>query len=196
VNIPSEIRAGTTVKWRDGSTTDVFGNVVDSSEWTLKYFLRNNSAPNGHTATNGFTSTGSVYLDGWEFTISATDSGGFVAGDWYWEAVASKGSENLSLGYGQLKVNASLSYSGIPSKFDGRSTAKKDLEAVQLAIRTLLNGGAVQEYRIGNRNLKRYDLADLIQLEGRLKAEVKREDQAELIANGLGNPRNMFVRFN
>jgi hypothetical protein len=44
--------------------------------------------------------------------------------------------------------------------------------------------------------LKRYDLADLIQLEGRLKAEVKREEQAELMANGLGNPRNMFVRFN
>ena len=50
--------------------------------------------------------------------------------------------------------------------------------------------------KIGNRNLKRYDLPDLIQLEGRLKAEVKREEQAELIANGLGNPRNMFVRFN
>ena len=67
---------------------------------------------------------------------------------------------------------------------------------MQAAIRALIAGGAVQEYKIGNRNLKRYDLPDLIQLEGRLKAEVKREDQAELIANGLGNPRNMFVRFN
>jgi len=190
VNIPSEIRAGTTVKWRDDPTSDVFGNVVDSSEWALKYYLRTNAAPAGHTVT------GSVYLSGWEFTISATDSGGFVAGDWYWEAVASKGSENFSAGYGRLKVEASLNYSGQPGKFDGRSTAKKDLEAVQLAIRTLLNGGAVQEYKIGNRNLKRYDLADLVQLEGRLKAEVKREEQAELIANGLGNPRNMFVRFN
>jgi len=60
----------------------------------------------------------------------------------------------------------------------------------------LLSGGAVQEYRIGNRNLKRYELNDLLQLEGRLKAEAKREQQADLIANGLGNPRNMFVRFN
>ena len=82
------------------------------------------------------------------------------------------------------------------SSLTARTQAQKDLEAVQTAIRTLLAGGAVQEYRIGNRNLKRYDLADLIQLEGRLKAEVKREEQAELIANGLGNPRNMFVRFN
>jgi hypothetical protein len=44
--------------------------------------------------------------------------------------------------------------------------------------------------------LKRYELQDLIQLEGRLKAEVNREQMAEKIANGLGNPRNMFVRFN
>jgi len=37
--------------------------------------------------------------------------------------------------------------------------------------------------------------ADLLQLEGKLKAEVKREQAAALIANGLGNPFNLFVRF-
>jgi predicted GIY-YIG superfamily endonuclease len=31
--------------------------------------------------------------------------------------------------------------------------------------------------------------------ESRLKAEVKREQKAALIANGLGNPHNLFVRF-
>jgi len=190
VNIPSEIRAGSTIKWRDDPATDVFGNEVTSSDWTLKYYLRTNAAPSGHT------STGSAYLTGWEFTLSATDSADFVAGDWYWEALATKDSETLALGYGKLKVEASLSYSGIPGQFDGRSQVKKDLEAIQAAIRTLIAGGAVQEYKIGNRNLKRYDLPDLLQLEARYKAEVKREEQAELIANGLGNPRNMFVRFN
>jgi hypothetical protein len=39
-------------------------------------------------------------------------------------------------------------------------------------------------------------MAELLQLEGKLKADVAREKQAEMIANGLGNPRNMFVRFN
>jgi len=190
VNIPSEIRAGDTVKWRDDSSTDVFGNEIKSDEWTLKYYLRTNQRPNGHT------STGSVYSTGWEFTISATDSADFDAGTWYWQAIATKSSEKITLGYGKLTVEAALEYSGTPGLFDGRSQAKKDLEAVQTAIRTLIAGGAVQEYKIGNRNLKRYDLPDLIQLEGRLKAEVNRENQAELIANGLGNPRNMFVRFN
>ena len=190
MNIPSAIRAGDTVKWRDESTTDVFGNEITSENWTLKYYLRTNARPQGHTAT------GSVYESGWEFTISATDSASFEPGTWYFQAVAEYGSEKVTLGAGQLIVEAALEYSGVPGAFDGRSQAKKDLEAVQTAIRTLLSGGAVQEYKIGNRNLKRYDLADLIQLEGRLKSEVKREEQAELMANGLGNPRNMFVRFN
>ncbi len=93
-------------------------------------------------------------------------------------------------------MRTNLAYSSGPAAYDGRSQVKQDLEAIQLAIRTLVQGGAVQEYKIGNRNLKRYDLADLIQLEARYKAEVKREEQAEMMANGLGNPRNMFVRFN
>jgi len=190
VNIPSEIRAGDTVKWRDSSSTDVFGNDITSESWTLKYYLRTNEASEGHTTT------GVAYQDGWEFTIAATDSELFGSGTWYFQAIAEKGTEKITLGSGQLTVLPALDYVGTPGAFDGRSQVKKDLEAVQSAIRALLSGGAVQEYRIGNRNLKRYDLADLIQLEGRLKAEVKREEQAELMANGLGNPRNMFVRFN
>ena len=190
MNIPSEIRAGDTVKWRDNSSTDVFGNEIKSDEWTLKYYLRTNLTLEAHTAT------GSVYSSGWEFTISATDTANFEAGDWYWQAIATKGSETITLGYGRLTVEESLDYEGSAAAFDGRTQAQKDLEAVQAAIRTLIAGGAVQEYRIGNRNLKRYELAELVQLEGRLKAEVKREEQAELMANGLGSPRNMFVRFN
>jgi hypothetical protein len=38
-------------------------------------------------------------------------------------------------------------------------------------------------------------LNQLIELESKLKAELIREQKAELIANGLGNPHNLFVRF-
>ena len=190
MNIPSTIRAGDTVKWRDDASVDVFGNEITSSDWTLKYYLRTN------TASEGATSTGSAYGTGWEFTLAASTTAGFDAGNWYWTAVATKDSEVITLGNGSLTVEAALTYSGTPGAFDGRTQAQKDLDAVQAAIRAIIDGGVVQEYRIGTRNLKKYDLADLLQLEGKLKAEVKREQQAELIANGLGNPRNMFVRFN
>ena len=39
-------------------------------------------------------------------------------------------------------------------------------------------------------------MEELILLESKLKAELKREEAAELVANGRGNPRNLFVRFN
>ena len=190
MNIPTTIRAGDTVKWRDDASVDVFGNEITSSDWTLKYYLRTN------TASEGATSTGSAYGTGWEFTLAASTTADFDAGNWYWTAVATKDSEVITLGNGSLTVEAALTYSGTPGAYDGRTQAQKDLDAVQAAIRAIVDGGVVQEYRIGTRNLKKYDLPDLIQLEGKLKAEVKREQQAELIANGLGNPRNMFVRFN
>jgi hypothetical protein len=189
VNIPSQIRADNTVKWRDDSGVDVFGNAITSATWTLTYYLRTN------TASEGATVVGSAYGIGWEMTISAATSAGFDAGQWFWQAIATYNSEKITLGAGQLEVLPALNYTSTPGAFDGRTQAQKDLEAVQAAIRTIVSGGVVQEYRIGTRNLKKYEMADLLMLEGKLKAEVKREQAAQLQANGLGNPHNLFVRF-
>jgi len=189
VNIPSEIRAGDTIQWRDVQGVDNLGNAVSSSDYTLTYWLRTN------TASEGANVTGTAYGTGWEFTITAATSAGFDAGSWYWQAIASKAGSVITLGSGQLTVLAALSYAGTPGALDGRSQAQKDLDAVQASIRSLISGGAVQQYTIGNRSLSRYSLNDLMALESKLKAEVKREQMAELIANGLGNPHNLFVRF-
>jgi hypothetical protein len=190
VNIPPRLRAGDTIQWRDEATTDNLGNPIDSSTWTLTYWLRTN------TATEAASVVGTAYGSGWAFSISAATSAGFDAGTWYWQAIASKAGAVVTIGAGSSIVDPLLSYAGIAPAYDGRTQAQKDLDAVQLAIRTLLSGGSVQEYTIGQRKLKRYDLSELLQLEAKLKADVKREEAAQLMANGLGNPRNMFVRFN
>jgi hypothetical protein len=189
VRIPSEIRAGDTIQWRDVEGVDNLGNVVSSADYTLTYWLRFNAANEGANVT------GTVYGTGWEFTISAATSAAFDAGTWFWQAIASKTGSVITLGSGQLTVLAALSYAGTPGAVDGRSQAQKDLDAVQAAIRALVSGGVVREYTIGSRSLKKYELADLLQLEAKLKADVKREQMAELMANGLGNPHNLFVRF-
>ncbi len=182
MNIPSEIRAGDTVKWRDNSSNDVFGNEIKSDQWTLKYYLRTNVRPGV-----AHTSTGSAYSTGWEFTISATDSSAFDAGNWYWQAIANKSSEKLTLGAGQLEVLAALEYSGTPAAYDGRTQAQIDLDAVQAAIRSLISNGAKQ-YSIGGRSFTKLDLPDLMQRETKLKAEVKREQTADLIAMARAIP--------
>jgi hypothetical protein len=191
VKIPSKIRAGDTVVWKDEPSVDVFGAPIDSATHTLTYYLRTN------TASEGATVVGVAEGSGWKVTLPANTTANFDAGVWYFQAVvtAVAGGDKTTLGSGQFEVLPSLSYAGTPGAFDGRSQAQKDLEACQAAIRALMSGGAVQEYRIGTRSLKRYDLAELLALESRLKAEVAREQKAAMIANGLGNPHNLFVRF-
>ena len=189
MNIPSEIRAGDTIQWRDVEGVDNLGNTVSSAAYTLTYYLRFNAASEGATVV------GTAYGTGWEFSIAAATSAGFDAGTWYWQAVATKTGSTITLGSGQSTVLAALSYSGTPAALDGRSQAQKDLDAVQAAIRAIVAGGVAKEYTIGNRSLKKYDLTDLLALETKLKADVNREQKAQLIANGLGNPFNLFVRF-
>ena len=186
---PSTIRAGDTVRWRAAETVDNLGNAVTSADWALTYYLRAN------TAGEGATITATAAATGWEAVIPAVTSASFDAGQWFWQAIASSGSDKLTLGAWQVTVLAALDYSGTPGAFDGRTQAEQDLVAVQAAIRALISGGAVKQYSIGNRSLTKYDLKDLVMLESQLKAQVKREQAAQLAANGLGNPHNLFVRF-
>lgn len=191
MKIPSEITAGTSHSWLDTQTTDYLGAPVSSNTHTLTYYLRYNEV---------FAAVKLLAVPSgtdWLTTLTATASSTMHPGTWYFSAVAKHltADQSIELGRGSLTLLPSLAYDTTAPSFDGRSQAKKDLDAVQAAIRTLLNGGSVKEYRIGQRSIKRYDLAELLQLEGKLKAEVVREQSASLIANGLGNPRTLYVRF-
>ena len=190
MNIPASIRADSTIKWRESSQVDPFGDPIQSTDsWVMKFYLRTNTASEGHTAT------GSTYGTGWEFSISASDSSAFDAGDWFWNCEVSKGSDKYIVGSGALEVLQALSYTGTPGAIQAQSQTQQDLESVKSAIRTLVSGGVVKEYSIGGRSLKKYDLGELRALETQLKYELKREEKADLIRNGLGNPHQMFVRF-
>ena len=188
--IPKQVRAGDLIQWRDNSTVDVFGEPISSPDWTVTYYLRTN------TSSEGSTVSSTAYTDGWQFSIASSTSTNFDVGNWYFQAVADKsGAEKQTIFTGRFEVLAALSYSGTPSAYDGRSQVNKDLDLVESAIRALLNNGVIQEYKIGSRTAKKYDLSELLVLKAALKAELVREQAAEKIANGLGNPRAVHVRF-
>ena len=190
MTFPTTIRAGDYVQWRIPASQDKFGNSISSPDWSVIYYLRTNLGPLGATVNS------SAYNDGFQFTIASNVTETFVAGDWFYQAVANKsGNEKQTIYTGQFEVLEGLAYSGTPSSFDGRSQVEKDLETIQTAIRNIISGGVVQEYKIGTRSAKKYELKELLMLESRYKAELVREKQAEMIANGLGNPRATFVRF-
>ena len=191
MTFPTTVRAGDYVQWRIPASQDVFGNSISSPDWSVVYYLRTNTGPIGATINS------SAYVDGFQFTIASNVTETFVAGNWYYQAVANKsGAEKQTIYTGSFEVLKSLEYSGTALNYDGRSQVEKDLEIIQTAIRTIISGGAVQEYKIGTRSAKKYELSELLTLESRYKAELVREKQGEMIANGLGNPRATFVRFN
>ncbi len=189
MKIPRSLTAGDSLTWNDSPAVDGQGDPVRSSTWTLTYYLRMNTASEGATVIG--TADG---LGGWDFTVAAAVTAGLNAGTWYWTAQATTGALVLTLGSGSLQVLPSLAYTGTPAAFDGRSDAEKDLEAVQTAIRKIVAGG-VSQYAIGSRQATKLDLGALMKREAYLKGIVAREKAAEKIAAGMGDPRNLFVRF-
>lgn len=190
MKFPQKFRAGDFIQWRLDSTTDNFGDPISSPDWSVNYYFRTN------TDYEGATVASTAYLDGFQFSLASSVTEDFTAGDWFYQAVANKsGNEKQTIATGTFKVLPSLTFTGSnPAAVDDRTQAQKDLDAIEAAIRAIYNGGVVQEYKIGNRDVKKYDLPDLIVLRDKLKSIVVREKKAEMIANGLGNPHNLYIR--
>lgn len=187
--VPSLIYAGDTVVFDVPAFKDSIGTVIDSGTYTLTWYARTN------TASEGATIVGTAESTGWRVTVPAATTTGFDAGLWTWQAIATYTTLTYTAGRGQFTVKASAKYAGTPGAFDDRSRAEIDLSYVEAAIRTLAQGGMVQEYTIGGRSLRRYKMVELIQLRDSLKNEVAMERRAERIRQGLGNPGLAKVRF-
>tara|TARA_R100001015_G_C4613998_1_gene169770 strand:+ start:910 stop:1491 length:582 start_codon:yes stop_codon:yes gene_type:complete len=190
MKFPQKFRAGDFIQWRLNSTTDNFNDPISSPEWTVIYYFRTN------TDFIGATATSTSYSDGFQFSLASDVTETFSTGFWYYQAVANKsGTKKQTIASGKFEVLPNLTFSGSnPQALDGRTQAQKDFDAIEAAIRAIYNGGVVQEYKIGNRDVKKYDLPELIILRDKLKAILVREKKAEIIANGLGNPHNLYIR--
>lgn len=187
--VPSLIYAGDTVVFDVPAFKDSIGTVIDSGTYTLTWYARTN------TASEGATIVGTAESTGWRVTVPAATTTGFDAGLWTWQAIATYTTLTYTAGRGQFTVKASAKYAGTPGAFDDRSRAEIDLSYVEAAIRTLAQGGMVQEYTIGGRSLRRYKMVELLQLRDSLKNEVAMERRAERSRQGLGNPGLAKVRF-
>lgn len=191
MNIPGKITQGDTIVWRDRPAKDSLGNQISAPDWTLTYYF------NGPTR---FNVVADPTDDGWEVSLTSEQTAAMTPvasvgtpANYYWQATATKGGQTITIGSGTLTVLQNLATA--PASYDGRTKAEKDLAAVQQAIDARINGGVIHEYWIGTRKLRNEPISELLALESRLKLIVSKERQAQAIANGLGDPRNTFVRF-
>jgi hypothetical protein len=187
LRIPEKITQGDYVSWVDISTSDNLGKTIDSSSYDLKYVIRGATSLDLTATTEG---------SGWKTEISPTASDALQSGTYFWQAIVVNKSDTTkksTIGNGRIEVLKGLS--SVTGVYDGRTQARKDLEAVQAAIRAMVSGGAVQEYSIANRSFRKMSVEDLRILESQLKYDVAKEERTERMRAGLGDPFNMYVRF-
>lgn len=173
---PAQIVAGDRVQWQKTLADYLAGT------WTLKYYFRNAAGKIDITAG----SSGTDHL----VDVSAATSKTWGAGDYDGQGIVSSGTDRFTVWTGRIEVLPNFELAG---SYDGRSHARKTLEAIEAVIegRASLDQ---QEYTIGNRSLKRTPMADLIGLCDKYRGLVHAEEQGAAAAHGQGSGGRIVTR--
>lgn len=177
-----------------GDTLDFLDTIEEyppADGWTLKYQLVPRfTTPAQTPITITATTSGSDY----RVQAAADVTAPWKPGYYTWSRWVEKaGPIRQSVGSGQLRIieNPATAAQG----YDGRSHARKMLDQIETALEAFSTNAGMKSYTIGTRSYTKADTPDLLTLRDRYKNEVANEDAAAKIASGLGNPRNIGIRF-
>ena len=178
LNIPSRITQGVTVEL-SGSVTD-----YPASDYTLTVvFVASGNQTSVEAVADG---------DDYTLTLSKAVTAAMAVGVHHWQAFVSDATERFKVGEGEVQVV--LDYAIMSGGFDARSTLRQQVEA----IRAVLAGVATDDQKkkkYADREIERFDRADLISIYKFLKQELKSEDRAAAVANGKTFGGRVRVRF-
>lgn len=179
---PSSFIGGDTVSW-----TKSLNDFSAADGWVLTYEFRGANRKTVTCAANG---------SGFLATITAEDSAAYIPGDYYVFGYASKGTERYSVFQGKISVKQNPAAGNSP--FDGRTHAKRCLDAIEAT----LEGNASRDessYSIQfggtNRQLSLCSKDELMKMRNYYLSEVRREEQAERLAQGGDRGNRILVRF-
>ncbi len=178
---PAAVTAGDTLTWQKS-----LPDYPASQGWALSYVLLN--------AAGKISISSSASGDDHLVNVSAAASAAYAPGSYAWTSFASKSGQRFTVGSGRITIAPDLASA---TTYDGRSNARKALEALESAyIDYLSNGqGHVAEYEIAGRRMKFRNAAEIWQQIEKLKREVAAEDRAARLAAGLPARRRVLVRF-
>jgi len=177
-NEPQSARAGDTWKW-----TRTLAD-YPAGTWTLKYRFKN--------AAGGFEITASASGTDHVVTVDAGTTADYAAGSYTWMAWVEAGSEKYTVDTGTLTVYPDYRSGTATAAYDGRSHARKMLDAIEAWLEA--RDPAVAEYEIAGRRMKFIPIAELVKLRNRYQAEIAATANAEAIAKGEGSGRRIQFR--
>jgi hypothetical protein len=192
MRIPPRFTAGDTVTWSEPTLLDGQGLPVTSTDYTLSFSFRGPAvlAAAGDVA-------GVAAGTGWAMTLPGSTTAAMNATNkgarWWWQAFATKAGQRLTVGSGQLVVDAN--FAALSGLVDGRSAAEQILAQIEATILARTTGGGVAEYTIGTRSMKYMAMTELLQLKSRYQMVVARERRRQAFKNGLGAPDRIGIRF-
>lgn len=185
MNIFNTLPSGDSAQWDDAAFTDAQGKKYDSSAYALKYEIRGPVALTLTAVANG---------SGWRTTLATTDSATLTPGTYYWAAYVSKTGERFTAAQGELTITANIAVAA--AGYDGRTLAAKALADAEAALATFKSTqGKIKKYMINSRMMEFEAAADILPIISYWRTRVANEKHAQDLANGLGNPRALYVRF-
>jgi hypothetical protein len=185
---PQEITAGDTIEWKKS-----LADYPASDGWILTYRLRGSR---NYGIDNSVATIITTDADDFLISIPAVITASYAAGDYWLFGFVTNGSVRKTVI--EVRVTVLPDAQAASQAFDGRSHAKKMLDAIE----SMLEGTASREeqsYQIDiqgkMRQLSFFSRDELIRFRNFYKNEYNRELSAERIAAGKGGGRKILVRF-
>lgn len=162
---PLAFNAGDSLAWNRG-----FDGYPASQGWTLTYVL---NCPTQKYVVNSADVT--VSGDGFAVAIPSSETKSWAAGEYLWLAVLQNTVNGVATrvtgAAGRVTIQPDILDASGP--IDTRAQVEIDLENVKAVLSGRASDG-VLEYKIADRELRRYSMAELFQLKSYLAAEVRK----------------------
>ena len=174
---PTSLNAGDTAKW-----LKTLSDYPATDGWTLTYTLINGS--------NKITFSASASNLDYLVNVASTTTAGWTAGSYSWRSQVSKSGEVYTIESGTITVQPAFS----ANTLDNRSFARIALLNIESYLKDA-NNMASARYKIGDRELFKIPLGELLKARDKYRVEVAQEDAASNLARGLPDRRRIMVRF-
>lgn len=179
-SIKPEFVQGESLSWEKS-----FTDHKPADGWSLEYVFRGSGAGFDLTATDG--GAGKFVL-----SASSDQTTQLAPGTVYFQAFVRRGSERILVDSGSASVIAGLA---AQTNVDGRTQIKRTLDAIDALIEGKASLDQL-EYTIGDRQLRRYSMTELIVLREKYAQLYARELRAARIKRGGTFLKNYHIRFN